>query len=89
MTPPSPHSTLRFHGNCLELSNTVGEGGEGTKIPFGRGSLKGGGRDEEVMVCGDVTICLKPPDDPECDTTAWGVAVASHQLCVQCTVLFR
>lgn len=74
--PQPSHSTLRFHGNWLELCSTVGEGGEGIKIPSSRDLSKGGGVEVEVMVCGDDTICLLAglscQSDPESDTGARG-----------------
>lgn len=67
----------------------MGEGGEGIKIPSSRGLLRwGDGKEEEVMVCGDDTICLlvglSCQSDPESDTGAGGWEVVSNQLCVWC-----
>lgn len=65
----------------------MGEGGEGIKIPSSRGFLRrGDGMEEEVMVCGDDTICLLVSlgcqSDPESNTRARGREVVSDQLCV-------
>lgn len=44
----------------------MGEGGEGIKIPWSRGLLKGGdGREAEAMVCGDDSSCLLAVMVPE------------------------
>lgn len=66
-----------------------GRGRRGDKNTLKKGLVeKGDGKEEEVMVCGDDTICLlvslSCQSDPECDTRAQGWEVVSDQLCVWC-----
>lgn len=64
-----------------------GRGRRGDKNTLEYGLVgRGDGKEDEVMVCGDDTICLlvclSCQSDPESDTRARGREEVSDQLCV-------